>query len=373
MAEEIVKIIENVDRLFSEIVVNGESHVSQRYVAPPTVHIPSASQTQDENVNEESNMPQQHVTPSTRQTQGEDVHAVDLNNVLHNFSDPEADNNIRALQQGMVDEVLARSGADRILQTNIDTVSGDVSTLQGNMSTIQGNISTLQGDVSTLQGNVSTLQGKVSTIEGEIPSQASAQNQLADKNFVNSSIATNTANFLGTYTSMADIEAIQDPTNNDYVFLQTTDASGNNLFDRYKYNADQGEWLFEYELNNSSFTAEQWATINSGLTQSSVTQEINDIIATLPIPVKSTISSSQTLVVSRDTMYFVDTANVTLTLDFDSSNSVKAEVYAIANCTVTYYTAQGVSTLLSMLAGTRATFVCFNGWKFNGVYGAVWN
>ena len=74
---------------------------------------------------------------------------------------------------------------------------------------------------------------------------------------------------------MADIEAIQNPTNNDYVFLQTTDSAGNNVFDRYKYNADQEEWLFEYELNNSSFTAEQWATINSGLTSTSITDAIN--------------------------------------------------------------------------------------------------
>ena len=40
---------------------------------------------------------------------------------------------------------------------------------------------------------------------------------------------------------------------------------------------------FEYELNNSSFTAEQWATINSGLTQSSVTQDIENAINALDV------------------------------------------------------------------------------------------
>ena len=316
MAEEVTKTIENVDRLFARIVVNGEVHESQNYVPQDSNDSVIAPQI----VEEDNQSDTQEPIAQPTQDVGEDVYSVVLNDTQHDFVDPE---------------------------------------------TVQS--------LSQVRQQVNSVSGEVDIIESKIPNQASSTNQLADKNFVNSSIATNTANFLGTYTSLADIEAIQDPTNNDYVFLQTTDASGNNLFDRYKYNADQDEWLFEYELNNSSFTAEQWATINSGLTQSSVTQEINDIIATLPIPVKSTISSSQTLVVSRDTMYFVDTANVTLTLDFDSSNSVKAEVYAIANCTVTYYTAQGVSTSLSMLAGTRATFVCFNGWKFNGVYGAVWN
>ena len=230
MAEEIVKTIENVDKLFSEIVVNGEVHKSNRYVSPSA----------------------QSASPSSvRSTQGEDVHAVELNDVLHNFSDPDVFSDVQALQQGLTNETNARYNADQNLQGQIDTVGG----------------------------NVSTLQGKVNTIESEIPPQASSQNQLADKNFVNSSIATNTANFLGTYTSMADIEAIPNPTNNDYVFLQTTDSAGNNVFSRYKYNAEQDEWLYEYELNNSSFTAEQWATINSGLTQSSVTQEIEDAIA----------------------------------------------------------------------------------------------
>lgn len=171
---------------------------------------------------------------------GEDIYGVNLNDEEHDFVDI-------GLTQDLSDEVTARQNADNTLQGNIDTVSGDVT----------------------------SLSGRVTTIEGKIPASASSSNQLADKNFVNSSISTNTANFLGTYTSLADIEAIQNPTNNDYAFLQTTDSAGNNVFDRYKYNASSQQWLFEYELNNSSFTAEQWATINSGLTSSSITDAIN--------------------------------------------------------------------------------------------------
>lgn len=211
--------------------------------------------------------------------QGEDIYGVNLNGTEHDFSDPDINTAVENLEQGLASEIETRSGAVQTLSSNLSAETSARenadNTLQGNINTVSGNVSTLQGSVSTLQGNVSTLQGKVSTIESEIPSQASAQNQLADKSFVNSSISTNTANFLGTYTSMAQIEAISNPTNNDYVFLQTTDSAGNNVFDRYKYNADQSAWLFEYELNNSSFTAEQWATINSGLTSSSVSDAIN--------------------------------------------------------------------------------------------------
>lgn len=201
MAEEITKVIENVDELFPEIVVNGESHISERYVAPeptPSQSLPQSSEEQTET------QPQQTV-------QGEYVDTLELNGVTHDLKD-------------------------------------------------------------------SPLSEAVDSIEGMIPNQASSSNQLADKNFVNSSIATNTANFLGTYQTLADIEAIQNPTNNDYAFLETTDSSGNTLYSRYKYNGDTEEWLFEYELNNSSFTAEQWATINSGLTQTSVENLVDDEI-----------------------------------------------------------------------------------------------
>lgn len=126
------------------------------------------------------------------------------------------------------------------------------------------------GATSTNIGQIATNASGISAINDLIPSQATSSNQLADKNFVNSSIATNTANFIGTFTSVADLEAYSGTlTNNDYAFVETTDTAGNTLYDRYKWNGT--EWLFEYELNNSSFTSDQWASINSGITSNDVT------------------------------------------------------------------------------------------------------
>ncbi len=106
--------------------------------------------------------------------------------------------------------------------------------------------------------------------------------------FVNSSIATNTANFLGTYDVVTDLGLTTSatnaqiatalgshtwptgvtPTNNDYVFVSVDDSSTTipavaDEYRRFKYNGT--EWAYEYTLNNSSFTAAQWAAINSGL------------------------------------------------------------------------------------------------------------
>ena len=251
MAEEntVIKTVENVDQLFSEIVVNGESHVSDRYV-PPAIQPQETVPVSEEEEEEQQTQPAQA-------TQGQDVHAVELNDILHDFVDP-------STVQGLANEVSARTQADNLLQNSVNNIAGSVNVLQ---TTVGG-----------LVEDVSTLQGSVNAINAKIPNQASSENQLADKNFVNSSISTNTANFLGTYTSLADIEAIQNPTNNDYAFLDTTDSAGNTVYKRYKYNATQNAWLFEYDLNNSSFTADQWATINSGLTQESVDEDIQEAI-----------------------------------------------------------------------------------------------
>lgn len=100
-------------------------------------------------------------------------------------------------------------------------------------------------------------------ITEKIPAQASAQNQLADKAFVNSSISTASADFKGTYDSLAELQA-ETADKNDYGYVVSTDEAGNTVYSRYKYNGSA--WVFEYDLNNSSFTAAEWASIQSQIT-----------------------------------------------------------------------------------------------------------
>lgn len=103
--------------------------------------------------------------------------------------------------------------------------------------------------------------------------------------FVNSSIATNTAYYIGTFNSIDDLNSYAGKlSNNDYAFVISTDEEGNTLYNRYKYAVDESdntEWKFEYALNNSSYTAAQWATINSGITatdKQELYSKINDNI-----------------------------------------------------------------------------------------------
>lgn len=115
----VTKVVEGVDKLFSQIVLNGEVVSDTRPVSTATPHTSSS-------------------TPRNRNTspvQGEFVKAVQLNNTLHDFK--------------------------------------DVSLTQ---------------TVSTIQENLATAQEDIDTIEAKIPSEASDQNQLADKSFVGTSI-----------------------------------------------------------------------------------------------------------------------------------------------------------------------------------------
>lgn len=124
------------------------------------------------------------------------------------------------------------------------------------------------------------LSGRVSNIEEVIPSAATVDNQLADKSFVNSSVATNTGSYISDngspFASLADLEAYSgDLANNDYAFVLGTDQQGNVTYTRYKYVASTETWAEEYVLNNSSFTSDQWASINSGITSEGVTKLSN--------------------------------------------------------------------------------------------------
>lgn len=131
---------------------------------------------------------------------------------------------------------------------------------------VDGKVSAEQTRAENAEGS---LQDAIEIIEAVIPAAASSSNQLADKDFVNSSINTNTATFRGTYNSLAELQQVT-ATNNDYAFVIETDAVGNEYYDRYKYNGSQ--WLFEYKVESTPFTSAQWAAIQSGITSALVTK-----------------------------------------------------------------------------------------------------
>ena len=219
---------------------------------------------------------------------GQDINAIDLNEILHKLQDEKArlnvdeeianrtsaDNILQAiinkekqdrtsadnmLQTAINEEIANRTSANNMLQTAINEEIANRTSADNILQT------TINEEIANRTSADNLLKSSVSSIQALIPEQATASNKLADKAFVNSSIATNTSNFLGTFTSLQEIQALT-ATNNDYAYYITTDSSGNTLFKRYKYSSASNSWIFEYSLNNSSFTSEQWLAIMSGIT-----------------------------------------------------------------------------------------------------------
>ena len=123
-----------------------------------------------------------------------------------------------------------------------------------------------------------TPQTVQSMIDASIDSTVSetstkAVQNAAITNFVNSSIESSTAEFKGTYDSKAEMDEVT-ANQNDYAFLRVLNNDGSvNHYERYKWSNTEvsgSHWLFEYNVNNSSFTAEQWAAINSGIKDTDV-------------------------------------------------------------------------------------------------------
>lgn len=207
-------------------------------------------------------------------------------------------------------------------------------------------------DYDTVKSQVQQNTQDISGIKAKIPAQASAQNQLADKNFVNSSIATNTATFRGTYNLVSDlgltVSATHEqvaaaiatklatlsitPENNDYCFVQvpTSDADPTVIsrVDRYKCTVTESggvtsrTWDYEWSLNNSSFTADQWAAINSGITANLVSQISANQVAI------GSLNSRDYVVIDTSTMRVAARkSDDALTREFNNLDNVASTTY----------------------------------------------
>ena len=180
------------------------------------------------------------------------------------------------------------------LGDRIDDVADSVTTEKNRAQAEESRIETKLDEEIARSTTVDESHSKgIKAINEKIPTEASKDNQLADKAFVNSSISTATADFKGTYNLINDLELPIDATKtaiqnklltkistadiNDYCFVQIPTSAETPdevaIIQRYKHTADS--WVYEYDLNNSGYTAEQWAAINSNMTAELTTKLTN--------------------------------------------------------------------------------------------------
>jgi len=202
---------------------------------------------------------------------------------LENYDDAEVRGLIAQKQDVIPDLATIRSGAEKGATAYQKPAKGiDYNDLSDNVQT----------DLACGSEAWTDLHDEDYGLLWKVPAQASKTNQLADKDFVNSSISTATATFKGTYNSVAELEQVTADAN-DYAFVISTDSAGNTVYNRYKYS--NGSWLFEYAMNNSSFTAAQWAAINSAITS-------GDVEKLAALPTKTQLDAL--LAAKQDTLTF---------------------------------------------------------------------
>ena len=148
-------------------------------------------------------------------------------------------------------------------------------------------LDTIREDATTgagLKTQVETNTENIATINGKIPTQASATNQLADKDYVDNSVNNVSAFYItknaagDQFATKAELDSttvfysggvVRVPTRNDYCIV-ASDETHNDARTRYTY--QNGQWEFQYEVNERPFTSEEVAALESGITSDLVNQ-----------------------------------------------------------------------------------------------------
>ena len=179
-------------------------------------------------------------------------------------------------EKGLADAIDAEKNraesAEIALSKSIADKAGTASPLMDGKASVGNSLKYAREDhVHPSDTSREDIANKTTVVIGTSDSKYPTDKAVAD--FVNSSVATNTANYISNngepFTSVEQLEAYSGPvTNNDYAFVTGIDSEGNTYYDRYKATVSGSTvtWALEYRLNNSSFTAAQWSAINSGIT-----------------------------------------------------------------------------------------------------------
>lgn len=137
---------------------------------------------------------------------------------------------------------------------------------------------TIVFDDSNVSSSGSGGGGSSVTVDTSVDSNSTnpVQNK-AIYDFVTGKLSSSDARFINTFNSVSEMEAYSgEVANNDYAYVKETTSSGI-TYNKYKWSSIDNSWHFEYQLNTSPFTAEQLATINSGLTASDKTNYNNGL------------------------------------------------------------------------------------------------
>jgi len=184
--------------------------------------------------------------------------------------------------QNVKDEYITLSTTEEQTTTYYWELIGSTSVDLSNYYTKSQADSAITAAINTALASYSTTSAVSTMISTAINS---ALQTYATTDYVNARVDEYAGSYRGTYASLAELQATTGNHHNDYAWVQTEDANGNTVNDRYKYNGSA--WVFEYRLTNNNFTSAELDAIASGMTSEKTTKLDN-----LPPTASSSISAT---------------------------------------------------------------------------------
>jgi hypothetical protein len=269
---------------------------------------------------------------------------------------------------------------------------------------VDGNYSAVKENVSTNTENIATNTADIATVNLKIPAQATAENQLGDKNFINSTVNSLSADFI-TYNAIgdpfptfADLQSATvfyndgkeiTPAKSDYCVV-LADENHDNAQCRYVYSGSQ--WNFQYKVNDTPFTSAQNAAINSGITENAVAQigtNTTNIAKkyekpSTGIPKSDLTSAVQTSLEKADNAIQEHTPTITFYVNFLRSTAVdddtagsaakpfKTISYALNYCKRKGIVGANISCQYNNFSSTDTINYTISSSDLQGFYGAIY-
>lgn len=279
---EITGEIENIDKLFSEININGETHQSENYVEKET----PVYQPAPEPVEEEPQLPPSE--PVFVEREIEDISSL-FSEINVNDTPHEQENYVE--QHLPVYQPAPEPQEEEPFNPPPSVIGQDVTGIDLNSILHPIKDDNIGQQIETLNQAMQAIQQRMTELNALIPSQASASNKLADKAFVNSSVQTATANFRGNWNDFSsvptdaslypvDYAGSKTPTVNDYLVVQDASDYTEETLEgtwRFKYSGTwsvegKNGWRPEYQVNETPLTQAQLEALNSGATASKISE-----------------------------------------------------------------------------------------------------
>lgn len=187
---------------------------------------------------------------------------------------------ISELTERVAAEETARQQGDSANNTKIES---ETSRAQQAESALQEAIDAEESRATQVENGLSS---RLTAVEGKIPAQASAQNQLADKNYVTDLVSKSAAdrvtynqagdpfptrNALLTASTFYHAGAVYTPNEHDYALVVADEGAPSPFTGgqtRFEWNGST--WEYAYGINERPFTSEEQAALDSGITAEKV-------------------------------------------------------------------------------------------------------